>query len=425
MKQTILHKSVCLFLISLFFASDAYARGGGGGSGSGGGEGSVIGLPIVIIIVIYALYKRRKMIKQAKTTIEKAQQTDRAWDEDLIKKRVSDVFYAFQKDWSEFNVENMKSYLTDQYLKRMVLEMAVLKNMHRRNEMIDPNLKNVVILEASDSLNNDDDYFLAEITAQAHDKLIDETTGNQLYADSKSFTEYWRFVRNGNIWKLSLISQVTEEEALIEKDISDFSARNNFFYDPDFGWLMMPNRGAIFRKTNFKRSDINNHVIGYFRDKIVEFYTYIPVPGNNGSSGTFKWGKGEVPLSNFLGGDQQYSIGYKNYVVAQAILPINYRDILIKKKHWLFNFSPRGLRRIHTESNDFERKFCLWADPSDQVSSFELLAPNFMEKIYALPFELNIEVVDNVLYFYVKSRKEISYDKLLEILSWAFDEMKM
>jgi hypothetical protein len=418
-------------LTGLFLVENAYARGGGGGSGSGGGGdgGGIIGLIFMIILIIYALYRRRKKIQQAEAVITQAEQLDGAWDEDLIKRRVSEVFLAFEKDWADFNIDNMKSYLTDSYLKRVVLELNVLKNMHRRNGMENLTLKNIAILEASDSMDNNQDYFTAEVTAKADDKLIDEKNGEELYVDKNSFTEYWKFVRSSDVWKLALISQATEEAGLREKDIVDFAERNNFFYDADFGWLMMPNRGAIFRKTNFKRSDINNHVIGYFREKIVEFYTYIPTVSNNNSAGTFKWGSGEVAFgtSAFFsaGSSNSYNFNSPNYVVAQAILPINHYDILLRKKRWLFNFAPRGLRRIETESMDFNKKFCLWSDPNDQATSFELLTPNFMEKIYALPFELNIEVVDSILYFYAKSRKDMNYDTLLEIMSWAFDEMKM
>jgi len=35
----------------------------------------------------------------------------------------------------------------------------------------------------------------------------------------------------------------------------------------------MPNKGVIFKNSNFKTSDINNHVIGMFQGKIVEFYS--------------------------------------------------------------------------------------------------------------------------------------------------------
>ena len=410
---------------SLFFIATAFARGGGGGSsGGGGGGGGFSGgsmssssgasggnaggsiIPVIIFFAIFALIMYLKW-RQKKQKIEKAQQVlsvaenkDAMWQEDAVMTRVRDVFMRFQQDWSNFDIEKMKEYLSEEYLKRMTLELSVLKNEGRKNIMENVSLNSAVIMEAVDAENNNQDKITVEISASAKDTLFDVKSDKSLYTDNSPFVEYWTFARENDVWKLDIIKQATEDKAMGESQIAEFAEKNNFYYDADFGWLMMPNKGVIFRKTNFQNSDINNHVIGYFREKIVEFYTYIPNPQNNKSLET-------------------------NYIVAQAIIPKQYNDILVRKKRKLFNFGPFGLRRVQTESNDFERKFCIWADAKDQATSFELLTPNFMEKIYALPYELNIEVVGNVLYFYAKSRQDINYDSMLEILSWAFDEMKM
>jgi hypothetical protein len=159
----------------------------------------------------------------------------------------------------------------------------------------------------------------------------------------------------------------------------------------------MPNRGAIFGPAGFGNADINNHVVGYYKDKVIEFYSYEP-----------KAGAGMQPIT-----------------VAQAILPKKYDDILVTEKSW-YGFKPKmkGLNKIETESVDFNKKFAVWAANQDQATSFELLATNFMERIYALEFEVNIEVVDNVLYLYSPS-KQIAYQDMLEVLVWAFNEMKL
>lgn len=415
-------------IFNILMISESFARGGGGGSGGGGGGGGGgssggsssgsggsgdWGIPLIIFGVIFlgvigfaiasfiiGRAKRKKAIEESEKTIEKVSETDKMWDEELMRKRVEEVFYAFQKDWSDFNVDKMSKYLTENYHKRMVLEMNVLKNEKRQNLMENVQLSSTTIIGARDAVDNRLDNFTAEVKAMADDKLIDTETSLELYKDSSPWTEYWTFKKDKNQWKLDIIGQSTEDPSKKVPAIVDFSQKNNFYYDPDFGWLMMPNKGVIFSKSNFKTSDINNHVIGWYRDKIVEFYTFQATPGDDDSAGS--------PV----------------FVVAQAILPINYKDILVKKKK-LFNFSPKGLRKIELESVDFNKKFCLWADPQDSVSSFELLTPNFMEKIYALPFDTNIEVVGSFLYFYTKDVKKASYNKMLEILSWAFDEMKM
>jgi hypothetical protein len=408
-----------LLLAVLIFSASAenvLARGGGGGSAGGGGGGGggtsglgggieslafvIIFLIVVLVYLAYSSYKRGKQIEKTNKIINEAEKKDPSWDGNELEKRVRDVFLKFQADWSKFDVESMRSYLTDSYYRRMVLELKVLESEGRQNLMENVKIYSVTILEAVDDANDSKDYFKAEIFASARDVLFDTVENKELYVDINSFTEFWTFKREDGTWKLNLIEQETEDAYSIEPQIADFAKRNNFFYDPDFGWLMMPNKGVIFSQSNFKTSDINNHVVGYFRDKIVEFYTFIP---------------------NVKKDDDIFS---SNYLVAQTVVPKAYNDILVRRKRRFFNFGPKGLERVETESNSFEGKFCIWADKNDQVNSLELLAPNFMEKIYALPFELNIEVVGNFIYFYAKSRVGVDYEKMLEILAWAFDEME-
>jgi hypothetical protein len=278
----------------------------------------------------------------------------------------------------------------------MVLELNVLKNEHRQNLMKDFKIHSLSIWGIEDKIGSEGDSFTMEVQAWANDSLIDTDSGQVLYSDINSFTEYWDFVREGDDWKLNLIKQETEDVLNTESKIVEFSRKNNFYFDPDFGWLMMPNKGVVFRQNNFKTSDINNHVIGYLKDKIVEFYTFIPIAGKYNT----------------------------NYLVAQTVLPVNYNDILVRRRRWFWNFAPIGLRRIQTESNDFNKKFCLYAHKNDQINSFVLLAPDFMEEVYNLPFELNIEIVGSFLYFYVKGRKNVDEDEMLRLLSRAFDSMR-
>jgi hypothetical protein len=89
----------------------------------------------------------------------------------------------------------------------------------------------------------------------------------------------------------------------------------------------------------------------------------------------------------------------------------------------LFESGVSGLRKIELESNAFNREFLVYSDREDAVTTFELLHPAYMEYIMGLPYRVSIEVVGNTVYFYTTD-KDIDYDKLLEILSRAFDEIK-
>jgi hypothetical protein len=409
------------------------ARGGGGGSSSGGGGGSSsgggfsssssrssssssgssgslagwgfwvvllsIGVPILVIILIIWLGKSKlkgsTMSAPPAGFIDPEKDSEASAEQKAIAAEAQKVFLGFQAAWSKFDLKKMKTVTSEQYYKKMVLELNVLKNYKRQNLM-----ENVQLLGAYLGPNIDQSITVF-FQASSDDKLVDTRDDSMVFTDSSAFSEIWTFARVGKKLVLDNITQTTADASKFDAGIAQFANDNGFYYDPDFGWLMMPSRGAIFGPAGFGNADINNHVIGYYgkgaKAKIVEFYSYEP-----------KAGASLEPIT-----------------VAQAILPKSYDDILVTEKSW-YNFKPKGkdLNKIETESVEFNKKFAVWAANQDQATSFELLATNFMERIYALGFEINIEVVDNVLYLYSPS-KDIKYADMLEVLSWAFDEMKM
>ncbi|MEK7162097.1 MAG: DUF3137 domain-containing protein, partial [Patescibacteria group bacterium] len=383
--------------------------GGGGGGGSifsSGSSGSGVGkfdpwlllLPFSIFVIggtIAYYYNKHRLRQIAEKQAEIIVGNKLNWPE--LQTQITILFQNFQKAWGEFDLKTMEQLVTPEYYKRMVLELSVLQNENRANLMSDVIVTEMFVI-GEEQPGETTQKLTLQISASAHDVLQDTKNNKALFTDNSSFTEYWHLVQTPDrTWVLDFITQETEDSNMSEKDIAEFSRKNNFYYDADFGWLMMPDKGVMFNKTNFGKSDINNHVIGYFRDKIVEFYTYIP---------------------------DTYSKTPENYLVAQAILPKSYNDILIKKKKFL-SMPVWGLKKMTLESVDFNNKFSIWAHEEDQINSLELLTPNFMEKIYNLPFELNIELVGNTLYFYTKDRGADNYPQMLEIISWAFDEMRL
>ncbi len=375
--------------------------GGGGGSGGGGGGGGPGGpIPFLVIAFfilasLFIAYLERKHRRERHQEIARTLQTlDPSWKPEELTKRVDEVFHAFQEAWSALDVKALGAILTEDYRKRIVLELGVLAQQKRRNEMANLKVEDIVFCATDDKSGDEEDVCTVSIRAQATDRLLDTENNKVLYTDREPFEEFWELRKEGGLWKLAGIRQATENPTMVEIQIEAFALKNGFYFDPDFGWLMLPNKGQIFSAASFVNSDINNHVIGWYRQTIVEFYTYQP--------------KENAP----------------NYLIAQAILPMSYKNIVVKRKKW-FNPAPRGLRRILLESNDFNKRFCLWAHPEDNVASLELLTPNFMERLYALPFVVNIEVVGQFLYLYTKERGATQYPQMLEILTWAFDEMKM
>ena len=403
------------------------ARAGGGGSSSGGGDSSsggggyysggsyagstsgafaddgwsflfsmlFFGVSFLVFILVLRKIGARGLKKSSVPFgyIDAGSQKQASDLEIRLTAQAKNIFIKFQKYWSEFDIAKMKDILEMEYCKKITLQLNVLKNYERQNIMDNVAIQQAFIKKADSYKSNFSIYF----TASANDKLIDKRDDKILFEDKQTFSEIWNFKKLGKKYVLESIEQTTKESSKYNTEIHEFAKSNNFYYDPDFGWLMMPSRGAIFGPEGFGSADINNHVIGHFKDKIVEFYSY-----------EARSGSGLQPIT-----------------VAQAILPRRYDNILVTEKSW-YSFRPKlkTLQKIETESISFNQKFSVWAAVPDRASSFELLATNFMEKIYALDFEINIEVVDNVLYIYSPS-KDIKYQNLLDVLDGAFEEMKM
>jgi len=406
-------------------STHSLARGGGGGSSSGGGGGgfssgtsssggyvggtsgsdqndSYLVWPALIFFAIFLIYRyiAKKYVDQSRAVgarpegfIDPFSSKNATPEEKKLATAAKDTFMKFQKSWSDFDIKSIKGIVSDEYFKKMTLELTILNNYQRQNIMEDTKISNAFIFKQNDYNAGFAIYFVAS----AKDRLVDVKAGKDLFVDNSVFSETWHFNKSGYGYVLDRIDQSTADATKYDSGISEFAKSNGFYYDPDFGWLMMPTRGAIFGPAGFGRADINNHVVGYYKGIVVEFYSYEP----------------------------RAESGIKAMTIAQAILPKRYDDILVTEKSW-YRFKPKqkGLTKINTESNAFNRKFAVWAAKPDRATSFELLAPNFMERIYGLDFEINIEVVDNVLYLYSPGT-DSNYQEMLGVLGWAFEEMKL
>jgi hypothetical protein len=163
------------------FITNIVASAGGGGSDGGGAAAGILMLPLIVFGAIASWLIRRKRIKKAETRQRQAQARDATWSDDVIEHRVTDVFYSFQKDWSEFNAENMKSYLTPQYHYHISLILGALQQMNRRNDMKNVSLDKLTLFAVDDSENDERDRFDVEVSASVTDNLVDVSSGKVLH----------------------------------------------------------------------------------------------------------------------------------------------------------------------------------------------------------------------------------------------------
>jgi hypothetical protein len=376
-----------------------------------GGWGVLMALgaiPGVVTGVFNLDSKALKMSKKTKADLLSAEQKDSSWNEESLKKYAEDVFLNYQTSWSNNDLQPVKSNLTPEYFTHASLMTEALILAKRKNLVASPKILSLEIVRVNDVEGKEGDSYSVAVNAQAKDELIDSSNDEVLFRDSSSFIEYWNFERRNEVWLLSGVYQATQSAAQANQSLKSFATSNGLFYSADWGWLLLPTRGQLFGKANFGASDINNHVIGNYSGLsgqiLIQIYNYIPV-------------KTDKEGSN------------KNYLVTQAYLPKSYGNILVrqKRKTKLFN-KPKNLTQVQMEWDEFNELYEVWATDPELATSFELLNPKFMEVLQQLPFEVNIEVVDNVLYLYSSDKKLISADNyftMLKVLYEAFKQMKM
>ena len=347
---------------------------------------------------LYNLFAKLKQSKQTQAELEAASADDAAWSEDKLVAHAKQVFMQYQQDWSKLNAKAMQSYLTPYYYNHASLMIYILQSMGRRDEMQDVQIQDAVVIGVNNDVDDSRDAFTIGITAQATDQLINTATDQEIFTDRKPFTEYWTFQRSGNTWLLGGISQATADPYALNGQLRDFAQKNGYYYSLDMGWLFIPQRGQLFGEAKFGTSDINNHIVGMYNNQLlVQFYSYVKNPQSS----------------------------TKPYVIAQVNVPKQYGNIVVRRKKML-QMSIRGLEKVETEWTQFNDKYEVFASSAEQATSFELLNPTYMEQLEALPFEVSIEVVDNVIYLYTSeltATLEV-YEVMLDLVNKAFKELR-
>lgn len=352
---------------------------------------------------------RMKLKNKIKVTRAKhmlALKNDLSWNSEALRQRVSDIFLQFQSEWSRFDVEAMRAYMHPAYFHHIELILEALQARGRRNEMRNIKIRSIDFVNLHDAPGTEGDVISALIVAKADDRLIESGSNKLLHRDTREFAEIWNFARKNSQWVLLGIDQTTEDPKSGSHHIKDFALKNSLYYSSDWGSLLLPKRGQLFRRGSFRWSDINNHVIGKYHSILFELYTYRTRTGVLARLFTFR---------------------SRQIIVAQTSLPRTYGKIVVQQRQkWWHQTKPyphpKGLQKISMEGVAFDPMYQVFAENKEQVTSFELLDPRLMEYLLGLPYRINIEVVDNVLYLYAPA--EARYYDLLVVLKWSFKNMR-
>ncbi len=408
-------------LISM--AGGGGSSGGGGGGGSGGsyssssGSGSSLsseysGIVMIILVIFFAVVflifvgvfmkarKKSLILRQQLTESSK----DKSWSG--MNEKASNIFLNHQKDWSSFNLTSMQTYMSKRYYAHTVLMMSALRLMGRQNKVEDINILFASVVKAFDDNDNINDTVSVQISAYVKDIIFDTKSNKDVYSTNLSSTQVYNLIRSGDNWLIDSISQSTASVSSQVATLKDFADKQSYYYSEDWGYLLLPERGQLFKNGKFGTSDINNHIIGDYKGVVIQIYSYTAKPDSERVA--------------------------DDYIIAQLAIPKSYDDIVVKKKALFSKFGMRGLTKVETEWQDFNKKYDVFAADIDKVTSFELLNPTYMEKLEAVDFEVNLEVVDNVVYLYTplggraQSAEDSlkKYSTMLELLKKAHDEME-
>ncbi len=353
-----------------------------------------------VVAGLYGLFTKLRQSTAVKNELQQAAAEDPIWNEAQLIDFTEAAFKRYQADWGTFNTSAIQQYTTPEYYQHTALLLRVLQSMGRADSMEDIHISAVEVIAMDDEPGSDHDSFTAGITARAKDRLFETQGDKTLYVDYNEFTEFWQFVRSGNTWLLAGIQQQTASLAAENAAIATLAQQNGYYYSLDMGWLFIPKRGQLFGGARFGTSDINNHIVGLYNNQLlVQVYSYNKAPQDTGS---------------------------KTYVIAQVNVPKQYGTIIVRRKKFM-QLPAFGLKRVETEWTQFNKKYEVFASAPEQVTSFELLNPTYMEQLEALPFEVTIEVVDNVIYLYAaeSNTDTQTYQTMLDLVNKAFKELRL
>lgn len=370
----------------------------------------IIGIWMGWAAAFFGVWERLgKYIKKARQTIATASKTDPSWNEQALHDYAKQTFVRYQQDWSTFNLESIITYATQDYAQHTGLLLQALREMGRTNRVSNVEIIQCAIIHAvDDTMPSNRDYFVVAFEAKATDELID-SNGQVLYTDKRSFVENWTFARSGTTWLLSRIDQHTAAHYTTNSSLMALAHDNGMFYSLDMGWLLIPQRGIIIGGGTFGRSDINNHIIGLYQQRLFQIYTYRP---------TIK----RVDA---------------NWLIVQLNLPKSYDGIIVQKNTGFMSFGssfikpPSNYTKYTYEWPEFNKRYSVYATNRDRLAAFELINPGFMAYLYDNDPSVGIEVVDNTLYLFKSltsqgaATPQQAYTTMFDIALKAFKELRL
>lgn len=221
-------------------------RAGGGGSSSGGGSsggssgghttrGSVSNRPTSIIgtilhhIIFFILFfftaivfylKIIRASINSKRLLKLLDDKDKSWNYRNIEQQVINTFYLVQESWTNMDMSASKEYMDDDLYETFNTKLEWMQMGNKRNILKKIKLINLKPISIYDDEDDSKDLIWFYIKGKMVDYIINTETNEKIEGNdySKSFVEFWKFVKKDEKWVLAKILQKDEENLIKFQD---------------------------------------------------------------------------------------------------------------------------------------------------------------------------------------------------------------
>jgi hypothetical protein len=218
----------CVVAMWLAGPGEALARaGGGGGHGRGSLLIKLVLLPVMLAYAAFVSYLVRKRGREAQDALAKAR-VDPVWNPDAIRRRVEQVFFKVQDAWTKRDQDIARDCMSAGLHASHKLQTDAMIQAGTRNVLQCINLSGTTIVQVADYSDDRRDQFWAYIEGSMLDYTVNERTQAVIKGDNgkpESFSELWKFVREGDTWVLDRIEQHTLTELLRLRSMTEAVAR--------------------------------------------------------------------------------------------------------------------------------------------------------------------------------------------------------
>lgn len=220
-------------------------RAGGGSSSSGGSSGGSSGRhstrsgqsnrPTSIIetilsyivffilffssVIIFYLKVIRASIN-SKKLLKILDDKDKNWNYKNIENQVIKTFYSVQESWTNMDMTPSKEYMDDNLYETFNTKLEWMQMGDKRNILKKIKLINLKPISIYDDKDDSKDSIWFYIKGKMIDYTINTETNEKIEGNdySKTFIEFWKFVKKDDRWVLAKILQKDEENLIKFQD---------------------------------------------------------------------------------------------------------------------------------------------------------------------------------------------------------------